>query len=64
MPLEILHLMLVFLGRGPAFERAQVSSSTRAGVFLSRVKPILAGRKFADHGMVLLCYPLLAIGAP
>jgi hypothetical protein len=50
MPLEILHFALVLFGCRTRFKRTQVAASTSAGVLLSRVKPILAGCKFTNHG--------------
>src|SRR3954471_15339968 len=63
MPLEILHFPLVLFGCGTGFERAQVAPSTGAGVLLSRVKPIFAGGKFANHAD-LLTHSVYAIRAP
>jgi hypothetical protein len=49
-PLEILHFALVLFGGGTGFKRSQVSASARSGILFARVKPVLAGCQFTDHG--------------
>src|ERR1051326_4433633 len=48
--LEILHGPFVLLRLGPRSESAQVFPLARARIELSRVQPIAAGSKFANHG--------------
>jgi len=49
MPLKVLHLPLMFLGRGAGGEGAEIAALAGAGILLPRVKSILAGSEFANH---------------
>jgi hypothetical protein len=53
MPLEILHVALVFLGGRARFERSEIAALARLGVDLPRVEPVFAGPQFADHELAL-----------
>jgi hypothetical protein len=53
MPLEVLHLALVFERRGPAAESAEIAPLAGPGIFLAGVKAVLAIGKLADHGPFL-----------
>jgi hypothetical protein len=57
--LEILDLAFVLLSRRPAVEGAQVAAFAGLWVLLARIKPVLAGRQFADHG-IFLSWPFLS----
>ena len=50
MPLEILHLALVALGRGAGIESAEIAALAGLRVCLARVEPVFAGGELADHG--------------
>ena len=49
MPLEVLHLPLVFLGGGARIERAEIAPLARARIDLARIKSILPGSQLANH---------------
>jgi hypothetical protein len=50
MPLEILYLALVLLGRGARLEGAEIAPLAGLRIYLARIEPVLAGSQFADHG--------------
>src|SRR5436309_7030656 len=47
--LEELHRALVFFGRLPALERAEVAALAGARILLARIESILSGFQLADH---------------
>jgi hypothetical protein len=49
MPFEKLNRAFVFLRRGLAVERAEISSFARSRIFLAGIQPILAGFQFPNH---------------
>ena len=49
-PLEILDLALVFLGRRPGLEGTEIAALAGPGVLLAGVEPVLAGFQLTDHG--------------
>ena len=51
MPLEELHGFLMLLRRGARLERAEVTALAGLGILFARIEPVLAGGKFADHGV-------------
>jgi hypothetical protein len=52
-PFEVLHLALMLLGSRARFECAQVSAAARFRILFARIQPVLAGGKFAYHGLFL-----------
>jgi hypothetical protein len=50
MPLEILNGALVLLRGGAACKRAQIAPPAGLRIYFTRIEPVFAGRKFADHG--------------
>jgi hypothetical protein len=48
--LEVLDLVLVFLGRGAGLECPEIAAAASLGILLARVEAIFAGFELADHG--------------
>ena len=49
MPLEVLHLALVFLGFFARAERSKIPAPAGLGVFLFRVQAVAACVQFSNH---------------
>src|SRR3954454_17893278 len=53
MPLEVLHGALVLLGGGAGLEGAEIAAPAGLRIDLARIETVAAGRKLADHVILL-----------
>src|SRR6185437_7958303 len=60
-PLEILHVALVLLGRGARLEGTEIAALAGLRIDLAGIKPVLARLQFADHGCGPVCVPHLSM---